>query len=61
VGYVPAGLVATQVRDARLSDLKSRLSKAIDAENYEEAARLRDELESVSTVVAEESVVESEL
>jgi protein arginine kinase activator len=61
VGYIPAGLVATQARDARLSDLKSRLTKAIDAENYEEAARLRDELEKVSPVVAEDSVVESEL
>ena len=61
VGYIPAGLVANQARDARLSDLKSRLAKAIDAENYEEAARLRDELEKVSPVAAEESVLESEL
>ena len=53
--------MATQARDARLSDIKSRLSKAIDAENYEEAARLRDELEKVSRVVAEEPVTESEL
>jgi protein arginine kinase activator len=61
VGYIPAGLVATQARDAKLSDLKSRLSKAIDAENYEEAGRLRDELEKVSPVVAEEPVEGSEL
>ena len=61
VGYIPAGLVAIQARDAKLNDLKSRLSKAIDAENYEEAGRLRDELEKVSPVVAEEPVAESEL
>ena len=61
VGYIPAGLVATQARDAKLRDIKSRLSKAIDAENYEEAARLRDELEKVSPEVSEKPVAESEL
>ena len=54
-------LVATQARDAKLRDIKSRLSKAIDAENYEEAARLRDELEKVSPEVSEKPVAESEL
>ena len=61
VGYIPAGLVATQARDAKLRDIKSRLSKAIDAENYEEAARLRDELEEVSPEISENPVAESEL
>ena len=61
VGYIPAGLVATQARDARLRDIKSRLLKAIDAENYEEAGRLRDELERVNLVVAENPVAESDL
>ena len=55
VGYSPAGLVATQVRDARLNDLNNRLSKAIDSEDYEEAARLRDELEKLELIVESES------
>jgi len=50
LGYSPIGLVATQARNAKLDDLGSRLSKAIESENYEEAARLRDELEKLKPV-----------
>jgi len=44
LGKVPAGLMALQVRHQRIEDLRSRLEQAITAENYEEAAALRDEI-----------------
>ncbi|MDA7888072.1 UvrB/UvrC motif-containing protein [Akkermansiaceae bacterium] len=59
-GYSPVGLMATQAREAKLIDLNARLSKAIESENYEEAAKLRDELESLNLSKTEEATAESE-
>jgi protein arginine kinase activator len=49
VGKVPEGLVALQVKNQRLKDLRSRLDQAIAAENYEEAAGIRDEILALSS------------
>jgi protein arginine kinase activator len=43
-GKVPEGLMAMQFRHQRLEELRSRLDQAISAENYEEAAGIRDEI-----------------
>ena len=48
VGKVPEGMAAKQIRDQRLEQLRERLDQAISAESYEEAASLRDEIESLS-------------
>jgi protein arginine kinase activator len=49
VGKVPEGLVALQVKTQRIKDLRARLEQAIAAENYEEAAGIRDEILSLSS------------
>ncbi|MAT47496.1 MAG: excinuclease ABC subunit B [Verrucomicrobiaceae bacterium] len=51
VGRVPEGLVEAHARQQRLDQLRSRLEQAIAAENYEEAAGLRDEIHEVETSV----------
>lgn len=61
LGYSPAGLMAKQARKEKLGNLKERLSKAIDSENYEEAARLRDELEQLNISEPKEASADSEL
>lgn len=43
-GKVPDGLMEMQQRKLRLVELRGRLETAIGAENYEEAASLRDEI-----------------
>ncbi len=48
VGKVPEGLMALQFKHQRLQDLRSRLEQAVTAENYEEAAGLRDEIHSLA-------------
>jgi len=48
LGKVPEGLVAKQVRDQRLERLRERLDQAIAAESYEEAAGIRDEIQSLT-------------
>ena len=55
LGYSPAGLMAKQARKAKQGNLTERLNKAIAAENYEEAAKLRDELEKLNLITAEEA------
>ena len=55
VGRVPEGLVEAHARQQRLEQLRGRLEKAIAAENYEEAAGLRDEIHEVETSVATQS------
>lgn len=60
LGYSPAGLMAKQARKAKLTNLNERLTKAIAAENYEEAAKLRDELEKLNLSQPEEASVDSE-
>jgi protein arginine kinase activator len=47
VGKVPEGLVAMQFRHHRLEELRARLDQAIHAENYEEAAGIRDEIRTL--------------
>lgn len=48
-GKVPDGLMEMQQRNIRLEELRGRLDKAIVAENYEEAASLRDEIHSLES------------
>lgn len=48
VGKVPKGLVAKQVRDQKLEELRAKLDQAIAAESYEEAAGLRDEIDNLT-------------
>jgi protein arginine kinase activator len=48
VGKVPEGLMAAQLKHQRLQELRTRLEQAIAAENYEEAAGIRDEILSLS-------------
>ena len=43
-GKVPDGLMEMQQRKLRLEELREKLESAIGAENYEEAAALRDEI-----------------
>jgi len=43
-GKVPDGLMEMQQRKLRIAELKGRLDASIEAENYEEAASLRDEI-----------------
>jgi protein arginine kinase activator len=50
VGKVPPGYESTQIHQNELIKLKRRLKKVVKAEEYEEAARIRDriiELESM--------------
>lgn len=44
LGKVPSGQIEEQQRRKRLKDLRTRLEQAIDTENYEDAANLRDEI-----------------
>ena len=52
VGRVPEGLVEAHARQQRLDQLQERLEQAVAAENYEEAAGLRDEIHEIETSVA---------
>jgi len=52
VGRVPEGLLEAHARQQRLDQLRDRLEKAIAAEDYEEAAGLRDEIQEIQTSVA---------
>lgn len=51
-GKVPDGLMEVHQRNMRLEDLRSRLERAVNAENYEEAAGLRDEIRQLETEAA---------
>lgn len=46
-GKVPKGLLEAHERSQRLEQLRERLDQAVAAENYEEAAGLRDEIRKV--------------
>ena len=52
MGRVPEGLVEAHARQQRLDQLQERLEQAVAAENYEEAAGLRDEIHEIETSVA---------
>ncbi|NNC87622.1 MAG: excinuclease ABC subunit B [Akkermansiaceae bacterium] len=55
VGRVPEGLLAAHERRQRLEKLQERLDTAVAAENYEEAAGLRDEIHEIESDAAVES------
>lgn len=46
-GKVPAGMMELHARTQRLEELRGRLDLAVTAENYEEAAGLRDEIRQI--------------
>lgn len=48
-GKVPAGLMESHARNQRLEELRGKLDLAVTAENYEEAAGLRDEIRRIET------------
>ena len=48
VGKVPEALRASREQSDRLKSLQKKLEKAVKAENYEEAAKLRDEIRETS-------------
>ncbi len=51
-GKVPEGLMELHQRTQRLEELRGRLDQAVIAENYEEAAGLRDEIRQIELAVA---------
>ncbi|MEM1085253.1 MAG: UvrB/UvrC motif-containing protein [Verrucomicrobiota bacterium] len=51
-GKVPDGLMEMHQRNLRLEELRSRLEQAVNAENYEEAAGIRDEIRQLETEAA---------
>ena len=52
IGKAPESLRASRESTDRLKSLQKKLAKAIDGEDYEAAATLRDEIKSVSGVTA---------
>jgi len=48
IGKAPEALRATRENNDRLKTLQKKLAKAIDSEDYETAAGLRDEIKSLS-------------
>lgn len=46
-GKVPAGLQRDMDKKAKIEALRQKISEAVAAENYEEAARLRDEIREI--------------
>ena len=52
-GKVPEGLMEMHQRNQRLEELHNRLDQAVSAENYEEAAGLRDEIRQLETKAAQ--------
>ena len=52
IGKAPESLRASRESTDRLKSLQKKLAKAIDGEDYEAAAALRDEIKSVSGVTA---------
>lgn len=53
-GHFPEGLAELEQKKNKLEELQKQLDQAIEAENYEGAARLRDELNAASTAEIEE-------
>jgi protein arginine kinase activator len=51
-GKVPEALRATRENSDRMKSLQKKLAKAIDSEDYETAAGLRDEIKSLSAAAA---------
>ena len=57
VGKVPEGLKQTRDNSDRLKMLQKKLSKAIEEENFEQAAVLRDEIKKLTSRPAESTAV----
>ena len=51
-GKVPEGLRATRDASERLKLLQQKLAKAIEEENFEQAAILRDEIKQLTSRLA---------
>lgn len=49
VGKVPDGLMEMKQRQLRLKELHQQLAQMVEAENYEQAASLRDEIHRLET------------
>jgi len=47
MGKAPAGVLAKTSTEGTLKELKVKLARAIELENYEEAARLRDDIKNI--------------
>lgn len=56
-GHVPEGLAELEQKKSKLEELQKKLDQAISSENYEDAARLRDQLNAETT---ESEVTEGE-
>ena len=54
-GKFPAGMMAKHERDMRLRELEEKLTHAVDAEHYEEAASIRDEMDELKSEQAVKS------
>ncbi len=50
IGKVPKGFEEIHARDEKLEELRGRLENAIQSENYEDAAQLRDEIRHLETI-----------
>jgi protein arginine kinase activator len=50
VGKVPEGLMENHFRRQRLEELRAKLEQAISSENYEDAAEIRDEIQTLDEV-----------
>jgi len=50
VGKVPEGLMESHYRRQRLEELRTKLDQAISSENYEDAAEIRDEIQTLGEV-----------
>lgn len=51
-GKVPCGKIEQQQRQRRLVELQEQLEDAVTAENYEEAAGLRDEIRTIESAMS---------
>jgi len=59
VGKVPARLAQARQKIQEISSLTASLEKAISAENFEEAAALRDKIRLLESLPTEETATES--
>lgn len=53
-GAQPARVAARRVQRRRVSDLRAELSRAVEAEDYEHAAEIRDEIRAMESVEADD-------
>ncbi len=61
VGKVPRGYGDADIRHNELIRLKTRLKKAVQAENYEEAARIRDKIKELEEKILEDGNASQEV